>query len=115
MKKWLLLAVAIVTEVSASLALQAAREHPGWYLLVGAGYIAAFVALGFVLREGMPLGAAYGIWGALGVALTAVLAAVLFGQPLTGVMIIGLVLIIGGVLTVELGSQAAQRRRKAGF
>ena len=46
-------------------------------------------------------------------ALTAVLAALLFGQPLTGVMILGLALIIGGVLTVELGSQAAQRKREA--
>jgi small multidrug resistance pump len=28
-------------------------------------------------------------------------------------MILGLALIIGGVLTVELGSQAAQRKREA--
>ena len=30
-----------------------------------------------------------------------------------GLMILGLALIIGGVLTVELGSQAAQRKREA--
>jgi small multidrug resistance pump len=112
-KKWLLLAGAIVSEVTGSLSLQAAQHHPAWYVLVGIGYVAAFSLLGLVLREGMALGAAYGIWGALGVALTAILAAVIFGQPLTFVMIIGLVLIIGGVLTVELGSQAALRKREA--
>ena len=102
MKKWLLLAGAIISEVAGSLALQAGQDHPAWYILVA-----------LVLREGMALGVAYGIWGAMGVALTAVLAALLFGQPLTGVMILGLALIIGGVLTVELGSQAAQRKREA--
>mgnify|MGYP001160626005 FL=1 len=113
MKKWLLLAGAIISEVAGSLALQAGQDHPAWYILVAIGYVGAFTLLALVLREGMALGVAYGIWGAMGVALTAVLAALLFGQPLTGVMILCLALIIGGVLTVELGSQAAQRKREA--
>jgi small multidrug resistance pump len=113
MKKWLFLAGAIVSEVTASLSLQAAQDHPGWYVVVAIGYVAAFTLLGLVLRQGMALGAAYGIWGAMGVALTAVFAAIIFGQPLTFVMVIGLVLIVGGVLTVEMGSQAALRKREA--
>ncbi|WP_455550553.1 SMR family transporter [Arthrobacter ulcerisalmonis] len=63
MKKWLLLAGAIVSEVTASLALQAAQDHPAWYVVVGVGYVAAFSLLGLVLRQGMALGVAYGIWG----------------------------------------------------
>ena len=113
MKKWLLLAGAIVSEVTASLALQAAQDHPAWYVVVGVGYVAAFSLLGLVLRQGMALGVAYGIWGAMGVALTAIFAAIIFGQPLTLIMILGLVLIIGGVLTVEMGSPAAIRKREA--
>lgn len=111
MKKWLLLGVAIVAEVSASLALKAALEHPGWYALVVVGYLAAFVFLTLVLRLGLAIGVAYGIWGAMGVALTAVMSAVVFGEPLTPVMILGMALVIGGVLCVELGSRAAERRR----
>ena len=107
MKKWMLLAGAIATEVTASLSLKAALDHPAFYAVVVVGYIAAFVFLSFVLREGLALGVAYGIWGALGVALTAVLSAVVFGEPLTIVMGLGLVLIIFGVLVVELGSQRA--------
>ena len=113
MKKWLLLAGAIVSEVTASLALQAAQDHPAWYVVVGVGFAAAFRRRGRVLRQGMALGVAYGIWGAMGVALTAIFAAIIFGQPLTLIMILGLVLIIGGVLTVEMGSQAAIRKREA--
>jgi small multidrug resistance pump len=110
-KKWLLLGVAIVAEVSASLALKAALEHPVWYLLVVTGYLAAFVFLTLVLRLGLAIGVAYGIWGAMGVALTAVMSAVVFGEPLTPVMILGMALVVGGVLCVELGSRAVERRR----
>ncbi|QIT10216.1 DMT family transporter [Clavibacter michiganensis] len=111
--RWLLLGAAIVSEVAAALALQAAVDVPGWYALVVAGYLTAFWFLTRVLKAGMAVGVAYGIWGASGVALTAVGATVLFGQPLTGLMILGLVLIVGGVLLVELGSQRAHAARAA--
>lgn len=104
MTKWSLLLGAIFSEVTGSLSLKAALDHPAWYALVAAGYAASFVFLAAVLRAGMPLGLAYGIWGALGVALTAVLGAVFFGEALTAVTFAGLALIIGGVLLVELGS-----------
>ncbi|MFT2707662.1 DMT family transporter [Clavibacter zhangzhiyongii] len=111
MVKWLWLTSAVAVEVTASLALQAAVDAPGWYVLVVAGYLSAFVCLTRVLKAGMAIGVAYGIWGAAGVALTAVMASILFGQPLTGVMVVGLVLIIAGVLLVELGSQRAHSAR----
>ncbi|MEU0539894.1 SMR family transporter [Nocardia sp. NPDC005978] len=107
MRKWLLLVAAIGLEVAATLSLRAALDHPGWYILVATGYIGAFIALSLLLRAGMALGVAYGIWGASGVALTAVLAAVLFGDPLTAAMVAGIALVIAGVLCVELGSHPA--------
>lgn len=99
MKQWFLLAGAITTEVAATLSLKAALNHPSWYIVVAAGYIGAFVFLTFCLREGMQIGVAYGIWGASGVVLAAVLSAAIFGEPLTAVMGLGMVLIISGVLT----------------
>lgn len=109
MKKWLLLAGSILSEVAGSLSLKAALDHPGWYGLVLVGYVGAFVLLDQVLRAGMPLGVAYGIWGATGVALTAGVSAVLFGEALTALMVGGIVLIISGVLCIELGSAAHSR------
>lgn len=111
MKKWLLLLAAILMEVTASLSLRAALDQPAWYAVVVAGYTGAFVALTFVLRLGVGIGVAYGIWGASGVALTAVMAAVIFDDPLTLMMGLGIVLVIAGVLSVELGSQAALARQ----
>jgi len=76
-------------------------------VLVVAGYVLAFTLLGQVLRRGMSLGVAYGIWAASGVALTAILARVIFHEPLTRTMALGILLIAVGVLTVELGANLA--------
>jgi small multidrug resistance pump len=62
------------------------------------------VLLSLTLRHGLGIGVAYGIWAALGVALSAIGSKMFFDEPLTGLMLVGLVLIIGGVLLVELGS-----------
>lgn len=110
MRRWLLLAGAIGCEVSASLSLKGALDRPALYAVVAVGYVASFAFLALVLRAGMPLGVAYGIWGAVGVALTALASTVLFDEPLTALMGVGLALVCVGVLVVELGSQAAQRR-----
>lgn len=104
---------AILLEVSGSLSLKAALETPALYAVVVLGYAGSFFCLARVLRAGMALGVAYGIWGATGVALTAVLSAVLFGDPLTIVMGLGMVLIIGGVLCVEMGSLSAHHQEPA--
>ena len=96
---------AVATEVTATLSLRASTEHAAWLLPVIAGYLAAFALLTLVLRAGMAVGVAYGIWGALGTAATAVLAASVFGDPLTWPVVTGIALIIAGVLLVELGSR----------
>lgn len=105
MRKWVLLAVAIATEVAATLALRASQDHAAWLALVVVGYGIAFTMLTLVLREGVPVGVTYGIWGASGTALTAVLAAVIFRDPFTWPIAAGIGLIIAGVLFVELGSR----------
>lgn len=102
--KWILLAGAILSEVTASLSLKAALDNPAFFIVVVLGYSASFGFLAAVLRKGLGLGVAYGIWAALGVTLTVLLAAVLFGEALTPMMMIGVAMVIGGVLCVELGS-----------
>lgn len=107
MGKWLLLAGAIVTEMTGTLALKAALHLPVLYLVVVAGYTCAFLLLSAALRRGMPLGVGYGIWGATGVAATAGMSVALFGEPLSALTTIGIVIVMGGVLVVEVGSHAA--------
>ena len=106
MRKWALLAAAIVSEVAATLSLRASQDHAAWLVAVVVGYGIAFTLLTLVLREGVPVGVTYGIWGATGTALTAVFAAVIFRDPFTWPIALGIALIIAGVLFVEFGSRS---------
>lgn len=111
---WPALGGAIVSEVSATLALRQALNHPGFYVMVGIGYVLAFILLSLTLKAGMPLGVAYGLWGALGAALTAVLSMLVFGEPITVLIALGIALIMAGVLLVEVGAQRAGTQDKDG-
>ena len=110
---WLALVAAILSEVTATLSLRASEglRKKVWIVPLAIFYPLAFVLLTVSLDAGMAIGVAYGIWGAAGVAVTAVMASILFDQALTGVMVLGLVLIVAGVLLVELGSQRAHAAR----
>ncbi|MGV9712841.1 DMT family transporter [Gordonia sp. NPDC003424] len=96
---------AILCEVVGTLSLRlAVTSGRWWYLVVAAGYLAAFGFLLLTLRADMPLGVAYGVWAASGVALTAIASKYLFGEALNRRMLSGIVLIIVDVLFVELGA-----------
>ncbi|MCG5433168.1 multidrug efflux SMR transporter [Mycobacterium sp. MYCO198283] len=108
MSPWPVLAGAIAVEVVATLSLRASDglRRRAWLPVVVIGYAVSFVLLWYALRLGMPVGIAYGVWSACGVALVAVLARWLFAEPLTPRMGAGIVLIIAGVLLIELSGAA---------
>ncbi|MGY4709268.1 DMT family transporter [Mycolicibacterium sp. CBM1] len=105
---WLTLTGAILVEVFATMSLRASDgfRKKVWIAPIVIGYVAAFTLLSVTLSLGMPVGIAYGVWSAAGVALVAVIARVLFAEPLTLLMIGGIALIIAGVLTIELTGSA---------
>lgn len=105
MRQWLVLAGAIALEVTATLALRAAIDDLWWSVLAVAGYVGAFVGLSALLRLGAPIGVVYGIWAAAGVALTAVIASAVFGEPFTLTIGFGIALVIAGVVLVETGHE----------
>jgi small multidrug resistance pump len=101
---WLALAGAILVEVFATLSLRASDgfRKKAWIAPIVVGYLLSFYLLYLSLGLGMPVGIAYGVWSACGVALVAVLARFLFAEPLTWMMALGIALIVGGVLTIEM-------------
>nr|WP_218885587.1 SMR family transporter [Kineococcus aurantiacus] len=100
------MAGAIACEVAATAVLRVSDggRVRRWIPVVGLGYLVSFAFLSLALRAGMPVGVAYGVWSAVGVAATALLARALFGDPLTRTMLLGVLLIAAGVLLVELGA-----------
>ena len=101
---WLVLATAIAVEVFATLGLRASEgfRKKVWIGPVVVAYLVSFYLLWLTLSLGMPVGIAYGVWTACGVALVAVIARYVFGDPLTAKMLIGIGLIVAGVLTIEM-------------
>ncbi|TXJ05742.1 MAG: QacE family quaternary ammonium compound efflux SMR transporter [Aeromicrobium sp.] len=104
---WMFLALAIGSEVTGSLSLRGAIDRPWLYVVVAAGFIAALVFLTQVLQLGISIGVAYGVWGACGVALTAIMSMILFNEPITWLMALGIGVIIAGVLCIEMGPHSS--------
>ncbi|KIO50506.1 multidrug efflux SMR transporter [Nitrosospira sp. NpAV] len=108
MKQWLLLSLAIISEVVATSALKASNGFTQLWpsLLVVAGYAIAFFFLSLTLRT-IPVGVAYAIWSGAGIVLITLIAWLVFGQSLDMPAVIGLVLIIAGVVVLQVFSKSA--------
>jgi small multidrug resistance pump len=106
---WAMLGLAIVLEVTGTLSMRASEGFTrlGFTVLTLVAYLGAFTLLSLVLKQGVPVGVAYGIWAGAGVALVALFGRLVFGEPLTVVMWAGFLLIIAGVWLVETGANGA--------
>ncbi|MCP2255677.1 small multidrug resistance pump [Prauserella aidingensis] len=108
MGAYLLIAGAIVAEVTGTVSLKLSEGFSKLLpsIAVVVGYGTAFVLLGQALKHGMPVGVAYAIWAAAGVALVALIGSAFLGEPMNPTMIAGLALVIGGVVLLEAGRAA---------
>jgi small multidrug resistance pump len=98
---WVLLVVAIATEVVGTLALRASNGFTQALpdIITTVAYLVSIVLLAIVLKS-LPVGIVYAIWSAVGIALVAILGKVIFGDPVPPLAMIGMVLIVGGVALV---------------
>ncbi|WP_394614909.1 DMT family transporter [Lentzea sp. JNUCC 0626] len=102
---YLLLIGAIAAEIAATVSLKLSEGFSRLWpsVIVVVGYAIAFTALSRALKLGMPVGVAYAVWSAVGVAAVAIIGWKFLGETLNPTMVVGLTLIIGGVVTLELG------------
>ncbi|MBF6428411.1 multidrug efflux SMR transporter [Nocardia cyriacigeorgica] len=102
---FLFLALAIVSEISATVSLKLSEGFTKLVpsIVVVVGYAAAFVFLSQALKRGMAVGVAYGIWSAVGVAAVALIGVLFLDERLTLVQVGGIALVILGVVALELG------------
>lgn len=100
---WVLLVGAIAAEVTATSALKLSdgltRLLPSVVVVVG--YILSFVLLAQVLRQ-LQVSVAYAIWSGVGTAAITVIGISALKEPVTAAKILGIILIIGGVVTLNL-------------
>jgi small multidrug resistance pump len=105
---WVLLAIAIVTEVIATSSLKLSdgftRLWPS--LTVVLGYGLSFYFLSLTMRS-MPIGVIYAIWSGLGVVLITLVGWLFFKQHLDLAAMIGIGLIVAGVIVMNVWSKSA--------
>lgn len=103
---YLFLGLAIASEVIATTFLKfTSGERSAWwaYPIVVVGYVLSFWMLSLTLSREVPLGIAYAIWAGVGVVLVAIISWLVFQESLTWTQLIGMALVIGGVVLLELG------------
>ena len=108
MNPWLLLAFAILLELSGTICLK--LSHGFSRLLPSIGvvcfYLGSFALMAQSLKS-LEVGIVYAIWAGVGTALIAVVGVMAFGESVTAFKILGLLLIIGGTLLLRLASVQA--------
>ncbi|HCC81825.1 MULTISPECIES: SMR family transporter [unclassified Methylophaga] len=107
MSKWLLLSIAIIAEVFGTSFLKASEGFTRFWpsVAVIVGYIVAFYFLALSLKV-IPVGIAYAIWAGIGVVLIALIGWIVFSQKLDTPAIIGISMILGGVVVLNVFSSS---------
>jgi len=108
MNAYTYLAIAICAEVIATASMKAVKglSTPLPLLLMVVGYGIAFWMLTLVVRS-IPVGIAYAVWSGLGIVLISVAALVIYGQKLDVPAMLGMAMIVGGVVVIQLFSKTA--------
>jgi quaternary ammonium compound-resistance protein SugE len=63
--------------------------------------VASFILLSLAARE-IPIGTAYAVWSGVGVAGTAIVGTLLYGEPATALRMMFLVLLLGSIVGLKL-------------
>jgi small multidrug resistance pump len=107
---WILLAAAIVFEISGTTCMKLSEGFTKPLPTVGifVFYVASISFLTLAVRV-IDISVAYAIWSAVGVAVIATIGVLVFGEQLTFQRVFFLVLILVGVVGLQMSTPAAAR------
>ena len=102
---WLLLVASIVLEVlgTVSMKLSEGFSKPQYSALVAVFYALSIAGLVLVIKR-IEVSVAYAVWSGLGTAFIAMVGVSVFGEALTVVKVVALVLIVVGVVMLNMVS-----------
>lgn len=103
MSPWILVLLAGLLETGWAIGLKYSdgfsRPVPTVLTIIGA--LASFWLLSLAMKD-LPVGTAYAVWVGIGTLGTAILAVILFGEPVNAVRVLGILLILGGIIALKL-------------
>ena len=103
---WILLALAIVAEITGTLSMKWASisgGHTG-YILMLAMIALSYIFLAFAVKK-IALGVAYALWEGIGILLITLFSVLLFDESLSLLKIAGLTTLVVGIVLIKSGTQ----------
>ena len=107
MNPWLLLSLAILLELSGTTCLKLSHGFTRLFPSIGVVcfYMGSFALMAQSLKT-LEVGIVYAIWAGVGTALIAVVGVLAFGESVTTLKILGLLMIIGGTILLRMTATA---------
>ncbi|MEK8225748.1 multidrug efflux SMR transporter [Oerskovia sp. M15] len=100
---WIILIVSGMLEAGWALSLKASNGFTRLWPSVSFVVLLALSMIGLsIALKSLPVGVAYGVWVGVGAILTAVLAVIYFGEAMSVLKIVSLVLIVAGIVGLNL-------------
>jgi quaternary ammonium compound-resistance protein SugE len=102
MNPWLIVLIAGLMETGWAIGLKYSdgftRLWPSLGTVIGA--MASFWLLSLAMKD-LPVGTAYAVWVGIGAVGTAILAVMLFGEPVSLLRVVGILLIVAGIVALK--------------
>ncbi|HHT0498336.1 TPA: multidrug/spermidine efflux SMR transporter subunit MdtJ [Raoultella planticola] len=103
---WILLALAIVAEITGTLSMKwasASGGHTGFILML-VMIALSYIFLAFAVKK-IALGVAYALWEGIGILLITLFSVLLFDEALSLVKMAGLATLVAGIVLIKSGTQ----------
>lgn len=108
---WILLALAIATEIIGTLSMKWAsvsNGHAGYILMLGMIAL-SYIFLSFAVKK-IALGVAYALWEGVGILLITLFSVTLFDETLTVMKVAGLATLVAGIVLIKSGTRKAKKQ-----
>src|SRR5262249_5770334 len=110
MQSWMILAVAIVCEVTGTMMMEMSDSLTKWRWIPPMlfFYVLALLGLALALKT-IEVGIAYAVWAGVGTLLIAALGVIFFRESLSPLKIASMALVVAGVIGLHLADSLAHR------
>lgn len=110
---WILLALAIVAEITGTLSMKWASVSNGstGFILMLVMITLSYIFLSFAVKK-IALGVAYALWEGIGILLITLFSVMLFDETLTTMKIAGLTTLVAGIVLIKSGTRKPAKQQK---
>lgn len=110
---WILLALAIVAEITGTLSMKWASVSDGntGFILMLVMITLSYIFLSFAVKK-IALGVAYALWEGIGILLITLFSVMIFDESLSTMKIAGLTTLVVGIVLIKSGTRKPTKQQK---